>query len=102
MRVVVGLLQEVGVVGRDDRQPEVRAQREDPLVELGLALAVVPLDLEVVPVLEDVRVPRRGLARGLPAIVHQVSRHLAREARARHDHPSLWAASSSRSMRGFT
>ena len=63
MRVVVVAREEVRVVRRDDRQAELVGELEDALVELRLALGVVRLHLEVVAVLEDVGVPRRGLAR---------------------------------------
>jgi hypothetical protein len=67
-RVVVGL-EEVGVVGGDHRQPQLGRQAEDLLVELPLPTRVVRLDLEVVPVLEELGVPGGRLAGLLPAVL---------------------------------
>ena len=62
VRVVVLRLQEVRVVRRDHWKPELVAEREDALVELRLSFRLVRLHLEVVAVLEGVRVPRRRFA----------------------------------------
>jgi hypothetical protein len=87
VRVVVALLEEVRVVGGDHGEAELGAQPEDLPVELRLPLRIVRLDLEVVAVLEDVRVPLGGLAGRVPAVVHEVPGHLAREARRGDDDP---------------
>ena len=60
MGFVVFLLEEVGVVGGDDGEPQLFCQLEYSLVEGGLALGVVGLNLQVVPVLEGVCVPGGG------------------------------------------
>ena len=55
--VVIVRRQEVRVIRRDDRKAQVRSEAEHLRVEPALALGIVRLNLEVVPVLEDVSVP---------------------------------------------
>ena len=59
MRVVIAAIEEVGIVGGEHRQVQLFGQLEDPPVERRLILRVVRLDLEVIAIAEDVRVPRR-------------------------------------------
>jgi hypothetical protein len=85
--VVVLRLEEVRVVRGHHREADLGRQLEDLVVELLLPLRVVRLDLEVVPILEQLRVPGGGLAGGVPAVLHQVPGDLAGQARRRDDEP---------------
>ena len=84
--VVLGL-EEVRVVGRDHREREVLGELEDLLVELALVAGLVGLDLEVVPVLEDIGVPRGGRLGLLVLVVEQVTSDFAGHAGAGDDQP---------------
>jgi len=57
VRVVVFGAEEMRVVRGDDREIQLVGEREDALVEDRLALRLVRLHLEVVAILEQVRVP---------------------------------------------
>ena len=87
MRVVVVALEEVRVVGGDDGKSELLGEREDARVEDRLPVALVRLDLEVVAVLEELRVPARRLARRGLVVGHEVLGDLAGQARRRDDDP---------------
>ncbi len=81
VRIVILITQEVRVVGGDDGKPEVIAKTEDLRVQLRLSIRIVPLDLEVVPPVEQVRVPLGGLTRSGVVSAEQVLCDLARHAR---------------------
>ena len=85
--VVIGALEEVRVVRRDDGQPELIPEIEDPLVELRLAFRLVRLHLEVVAALEQLGVPRRGLASGVESVIHEMLRDFTGQAGRRDDQP---------------
>ena len=61
------------VVGRDHRKAHLFGELEDLSVELRLSLGVVRLDLQVVPILEEVGVPASGLAGTLPVVSREVT-----------------------------
>jgi hypothetical protein len=77
----------VRIVGRDDGQSELLAQREDPLVEASLAGRVVRLYLEVVAAREQVGVPAGGTPRALEVVVEEVRGDLSSHACRRDDQP---------------
>ena len=87
MCVVILVLQEVRVVRGDDGQPQLVTQRQDLGVELRLAFAGMRLHFEVIPVLEQLGIPRGGLTRGVHAVVHEVTGHFTGQARRRDDQP---------------
>ena len=91
MRAVILGVQEVGIVGRDHRHVDLPGEPEDLLVHGVLARGVVPLDLQVIPLPEDVGVPLRRLARGLPVVLGQPPRHFPRHARGGADQPRRMA-----------
>ena len=78
--VVIAARQEVRVVRRDDRQSDVLREPEDAFVELRLSGRRVSLDLQIVPILEDLGVPARDLARAREIVCEQVRRDLTRHA----------------------
>jgi len=87
VRLVVVRPEEVRVVRRDDRQPQLPAQREDGVVMPRLALGVVRLHLEVVAIPEDVGVPRGRFARAGFVARLELLRDLAGEAGRADDEP---------------
>ncbi len=80
-------LEEVRVVGGDDGESELLGEREHARVQDRLPLAVVRLDLEVVAVLEELRVPARRLARRGLVVGHEVLGDLSGQARRGDDDP---------------
>src|ERR1051326_4126627 len=85
--VVVLTSEEVGVVGRDDRKRELLRQREDAAIEIALPFRVVCLNLQIVAVLEDIRVPRGCLDRGVMIIPQKMRRDFPGHACRGHDDP---------------
>ena len=84
---VVVCAQEVEVVGGHQRHPELAVQVQEPVVDLGLDLDAVALDLQVVVVPEDLHVlPRRGLGLVHPLLLDQVG-HLSGDACGHADKP---------------
>ena len=88
---VVGImifgLQEVRIVRGDDREAEIRGEREDALVELFLSVAPVGLHFEVVAARKTVGVPRCGVPGGTVVLDHEVRCQLPSHARRRNDQP---------------
>ncbi len=87
VRVVVAAPEEVGVVGGDDGESELLGECEHARVQYRLPLALVRLNLEVVAILEELRVPARRLARRGLVVGHEVLRDLSGQARRRDDDP---------------
>ena len=85
MRVVIGAIEEVRVVGSEHRQVQLFGQLEDPPVERRLILRVVRLDLEVIAIAEDVRVPRRDSTSLIVFFAEKMVGDLPGHARRRHD-----------------
>ncbi len=87
VRVVILGAQEVRVVRGDDGETQLLRELEDLGVELLLIAGLVRLHLEVVAVLEDVRVPLGGLPGFIEAILEEMARDLARHAGGGNDDP---------------
>ena len=92
VRRVMVAVQEVRVVGGDHRQPHLVGQREDLLVEVGLARGAVALHLQVVAVGEGVGVPVGHLSGGVGVVPRQMAGQLARHASRGDDQPVRVAA----------
>src|SRR5437867_9502361 len=73
------------VVRRDHGKGKLLRERENAGIEAALAGGIVRLNLEIVPVLEDVSVPGGRLAGRVVIVAQQMSRDLAYHARRRHD-----------------
>ena len=89
VRIVIFGAQEVRVVRGDDRKVQLLREPEHFRVELLLLARLVRLHLEVIAVLEDVRVPLRGLLCVVEPVLEKMPRHLARHACGRHDDPLI-------------
>ena len=85
--VVIFGLEEVRIVGRDDRKPEVGGEGEDALVELLLPFAAVRLDLEEVPPGKMFGVPGRCFPGRVVMVDQQVGSEFAGHAGRRNDQP---------------
>ena len=81
MRVVIFVLQEVRVIRGNDGQPQLVAQRQNLGIELGLPLAGVRLHFQVVPVFEQLGVPRGRFTRGVHPVIHEMPGHFTGQAR---------------------
>ncbi len=73
VRFVILRLKKVSVVGGDHRKAHLLGELEDFPVDLRLSFGVVRLDLQVVPVLEEVRVPGGGFAGTVPVVCSEVA-----------------------------
>src|SRR5690606_32019997 len=87
VRLMILAPEEMHIVRGDDRQAETFGELENAGVELGLSLAVVRLDLEVVAVLENLRIPGGRLRSGILVAGHEVLGDLTGHAGGGDDEP---------------